>query len=198
MRRGQAHTLEAFAASVLVLSSLAFALGVTTVTPLTASTSSQHIENQQGATAEGVLAAARDAGTLKPTLLYWNESAGTHHDPDYQGAYTGPGDPPRTTLLATLDRAFLSRGVAANLNVYYLQNGNRRRHRVLRYGVPSDNAASATLTVTLLDRDRLYGPDGRRNGTDGRLDAASFYAPDASPEAGVYNVVVVEVVVWRM
>ena len=67
--RGQAYTLEAIIASVLLISSLVFALQVTVVTPLSASTSNQHIENQQRASAAGVLTAAQETGALKDAVL---------------------------------------------------------------------------------------------------------------------------------
>ena len=72
--RGQIYTLEAVIAAVLLVSSLVFALQVTAVTPLSASTSNQHIENQQRASASGVLTAAEEAGILQDAVLFWNDS----------------------------------------------------------------------------------------------------------------------------
>lgn len=196
--RGQAHTLEAVTAALLLLGAVLFALQTTAVTPLTASTSSQHIENQQAAVAEGVLVSAAEEGTLKPTLLYWNESASGHWNADYLGAYTRAGPP--TALGETLNGTFLERGIAFNLNVHYVQNGQQRAHRVVNFGEPSDNAVSATKTVTLYDDDVLRAADRSRTTTT--LAATDqFYVDDdaaATQTSGVYNVVVVEVVVWRM
>jgi hypothetical protein len=193
--RGQAHTLEAFAAATILLASIVFALQVTAVTPLTASTSSQHIENQQEAVATGVLAAASQNETLKPTLLYVNESTGRFHGNTFDGTYVSGGPP--TTLGATLNETFLDRGIAFNLYVHF-QTSERtlRRQTVVRMGGPSDNAISARWLVTLYDDDVLYAADGSR--TDERLvDTDNFYATDDHP-GPVYNVVEVEVVVWRM
>lgn len=197
MDRGQAHTLEAVAAAVLVLSSVVFALQVTAVTPLTASTSSQHIENQQGAVADGVLAAASENGSLKPTLLHWNESADAFHGASAMGTYTNGGPP--TAFGHTLNGTFLDRGIAFNVNLHYLQDADSRRtKRLVHFGGPSDNAVVATRTVTLYDDDRLYDADGNRTDTMLREPDADLYAPDVDSGTGVYNVVVVEVVVWRM
>ncbi len=66
--RAQAHTLEAIVSGMLLLASLVFALQMTAVTPLSASTSSQHIENQQQAIGHGVLASAVAEGALKPAV----------------------------------------------------------------------------------------------------------------------------------
>lgn len=181
-----------------------FALQVTAVTPLTASTSSQHIENQQRSVISGVLADGAENGTLRPTLLFVNNSTGHFHAVDDDGRYAAGGPP--TPFGASLNRTFLDRGIAFNLNLHYaVTTGDRRTRRVVYAGQPSDNAVSATRTVTLYDDDVLYDPDPPGGAvptanTLTEVNAAandSFYAPDA--HAGpLYNVVVVEVVVWRM
>ena len=194
-RRGQAHTLEAFVAATILLASIVFSLQVTAVTPLTASTSSQHIENQQEAVATGVLAAAAENGTLKPTLLYVNNSTGRFHGNTFDGMYVSGGPP--TALGRTLDDAFHERGIAFNLYVHHLTSDRTiRRETIVRMGGPSDNAISARRTVTLYDDDVLYADDETET-THTLTDSTAFYAADRHP-GPLYNVVEVEVVVWRM
>ena len=201
--RAQAHTLEAVAAAAVLLASVGFALQVTAVTPLTASTSSQHIENQEGAVAAGVLAAAEANGTLRETVLYWNASGWQFWNADFHGRYANGGPP--TAFGETLDRAFLDRGIAVNVYLYYVQSdGDRRRHRLLHLGQPTEHAVTASRTVTLYDDDRLYRPNGSSvepyGGTLTEVAAdpnKGFYVPDAAA-GGVYNTVEVEVTVWRM
>jgi hypothetical protein len=194
MDRAQAHTLEAIAASLILLSSLVFALQVTAVTPLTGSTSSQHIENQQAAVAEGVLAAAAENGTLTPTLLYWNESGGTWHRATTDGYVQGA---PPTTFGETLTETFLDRGIVFDLTLYYVDDtGDRQRVPIVDLGQPSDHASTASRTVTLDDDDPLRDPDGSVSGTD--LGNASHLVPDADPNQALYSAVEVELVVWRM
>lgn len=195
-RRGQAHTLEAFTASVLLLASVVFALQVTAVTPLTASTSSQHIENQQAGVARGVLDSATANGTLKPALLYWSDSAGRFHGASSRG-YT-LGGPPGFAFGEMLNRTFRDRGIAVDVDVTYLTaDRDRRTQMMVNFGQASSHAVTARRTVTLYDDDVLYAADGQP--TDVTLEAAdSFYAPDAASGSDVYNVVVVEVTVWRM
>jgi hypothetical protein len=193
--RGQAHTLEAFAAATILLASIVFALQVTAVTPLTASTSSQHIENQQEAVATGLLAAAAENGTLKPTLLYVNNSTGRFHDDEFEGAYISGGPP--TAFGETLNETFLDRGIAFNMYAHYLTSDRTvRRLTVVRMGGPSDNAISARWQVTLYDDDVLYAADGTRT-THTLAKSNTFYAADRHP-GPLYNVLEVEVVVWRM
>jgi len=194
MARAQAHTLEAVAAALILVSSLVFALQVTAVTPLTGSTSSQHIENQQAAVAEGVLASAADTGSLTPTLLYWNESAEDWHGASEDGYVRGG---PPTAFGATLNETFLDRGIVFDLTLYYVDDeGDRQRVRIVDLGEPSDHASTARRTVTLADDDPLRDPD--RSASDTTLANASYPAPDAAPGQSLYSVVEVELVVWRM
>ncbi|WP_449272240.1 DUF7288 family protein [Haloprofundus halophilus] len=203
--RGQAHTLEAVLSAMILLTSVIFALQVTAVTPLSASTSSQHIENQQQATAEGLLTAAVDSGALERTLLFWGDSDGDDDD-EFRGAtgetyYTG-GYPP-TEFGRMLRSTFGDRGVVANVYVrYHTDAGDERRQRLFYQGEPSDNAATATHLVTLYDDAVLYDDeddDGVAEPTETEIDGENFYAEDTDgADSGVYNVLRVEVVVWRM
>lgn len=194
-QRAQAHTLEAFTASLLLIGAVLFALQVTAVTPLTASTSSQHIENQQLQIASGLLDSAVSNGSLEESVLYWNDSAGEFYGVnDQEGVYT-TGGPPEVAFGEMLNRTFRERGIAFNVNVWFVgRDGQPRRERMVNFGTPSDNAVSARRTVTLFDDDRLTSPDSNAKVTD----ATSFFAPDMAPGHGLYNVLRVEVIVWRM
>lgn len=193
--RGQAHTLEAVVGAMILLSSVVFALQVTAVTPLTGSTSNQHIERQQAAMAEGVLAGAAANGNLTSTLLYYNATRERFHGASDDG-YVNGGPP--TDLGRTLDHTFRSRGIAFDVTVYFVRaDGTRERVELVNLGAPSDNAAVASRTVTLFDDDRLRDRDGDPTGE--RLgDADGYFAADIAPGSPVYNVLDVEVTVWRM
>lgn len=202
--RGQAHTLEAVVGGILLLTAIAFALQVTIVTPLSASTSSQHIEGQQRAVAEGVLASAAEENALQEAVLYWNESAGNFHDTPSPGYYTD--DPPDNQFGEMLSRAFDEEGIAYNVYVKFQSqsdpNSVNERAMILQ-GTPTDNAVSATRTLSLRNDDRLVDSDGSLNETTVR--EADLYISNGPAEAaggqaghGLYNVVRVEVVVWRI
>lgn len=191
--RGQAHTLEAVAAGMLLLASVLFALQVTAVTPLTGSTSSQHIENQQASLAEGLLASEADNGTIVPTLLYWNSSSSGFHNTS-AGVYRSAGPP--TTFGAVMNRTLAERNIAFDVNIYYVRsNGEREQQPLVNLGEPSDHASTASRSFTLYDDDRVLAANGTEQG---RLDNTSYFAPDAAPNSRVYNVVEMEVIVWRM
>ena len=196
MDRGQAHAVEGLAAAGILLVSVIFALQVTAVTPLTGSTSSEHIENQQGAVADGVLEAAASNSSLKPSVLFWNGSLSEYHGADYLGAYTTGGPP--TEFGRMLNETFRDRGIAFNVNLYYIdRNGKRRQLRMVNFGEPSTHALAGRHLVTLYDADRLYDEDGR-TAIAIQNSSISFFAPDISSGSRIYNVIVVEVVVWRM
>lgn len=154
--RGQAFTLEAITASLLLVGALVFALQVTAVTPLSASTSSQHIENQQEVAAEGALANAVDSGTLRVAVLNWNASG---------GRFYGASDiyfvdrAPTNEFGDVLARTFTSRNIVYNVNVYYQTGGQWKRQRMVYRGQPSNNAVSSSVMVTLSDDDALYDDD---------------------------------------
>ena len=202
--RGQAHTLEAFTAALILLGSMTFALQSTAVTPLSASTASQHIENQQAAMGEGVLASAAANDTLEDTVLYYDHEDGCFHESEVcpSFAYTDGGPP--TEFGETLNETFKERGVAFNLNLVYLDDEDETtgvrsldKQRMVNFGDPSDHAVTVRHTVTLYDDDVLRDEDGEKTETE-LQDAQNFYAPNVDEEGSVYNVVQVEVVIWRM
>lgn len=193
--RGQAHTLEAFIAAILLLSSLTFALQVTAVTPLSASTSNQHIENQQRASGAGALAAADESGALSDITRYWDASEGRFHDADRFTYYTD--DYPPGTFGNVINRSFAGRGLAVNVFIHYQEDGGEETQELIYRGEPSDNAASASRTVTLYEDDPLLDEAFDEGRQLSELGSDEFYAGNEY-EGDVFNVLRVEVIVWRM
>lgn len=191
--RGQAHTLEAVVAGMVLLASIVFALQVTAVTPLTGSTSSQHIENQQAAVTDGLLTAEAENGTIKETLLYWNSTRTRF----YGASSLGYGAGPPTAFGAQLNRTLGDRNVAYNVNLRHIRpGGDRRTIRLVYLGEPSDHASVATQLITLYDDDRIRHGDGSLSNEE--LSSTDYFARNIDQDSRVYNVVEVEVVAWRM
>lgn len=192
--RGQAFTLEAIVASLVVLGSLLFALQVGGVTSVSGSTSDGHLVEQQDRVAAGVLDTAAANGSVRPTLLYWDDDRAQFHsvsDVDETFYTAAPPTAFGRHLQATLDEQQL----AYNVDVLYVgANDTVERHPVVRNGIPSDDATRVTRTVTLYDDDRLLYANGTVSNTT--VANTSFYVPDRYPGGPVYNVVRVEVVVW--
>ncbi|WP_136715713.1 DUF7288 family protein [Halorientalis salina] len=192
--RGQVHTLEAIVGALLLLTSVVFALQMTAVTPLSASTSSQHIENQQQASAEGVLASAVESGALRRAVLFWNETDGSFNGTTSEEFYTVNAPP--NEFGEKLERQFGERGIAYNVRIYYrTASGNVAEQLMVHQGEPSDNAVMSARTVVITDDARLYNETGARSGTSVR---DSYMSNDVTTDSPVYNVVRVEVIVWRI
>lgn len=192
--RGQAHTLEAVVAGMVLLASVVFALQVTAVTPLTGSTSSQHLENQQAAVADGLLTAETENGTVKEAVLYWNTSRSRFYGASRAG-YTSGGPP--TAFGAVLNRSFDDRNVVFNVNIKHVRpNGERRTIQLVHLGEPSDHASVASQMITLYDDDLILNADGTQSGQ--QLAGADYFARNVDQDSRVYNVVEVEVITWQM
>ncbi|MEF8851262.1 MAG: hypothetical protein V5A28_02420 [Haloarculaceae archaeon] len=195
--RGQAHTLEGVVAALILLSAIVFALELTAVTPLSASTSSQHIENQQEATARGILGAAAESGALKRTLLSWNDSEGRFwNSTDRTESVYFETNPPPTEFGGMLNRSFDSGGIAYNVYLRFNASEDPSLKRLVYQGRPSDNAVSASWPVTLYRNDKLHDHEEQPTGTN-VSDSSTFYAEDRTGSS-VYKVIHVEVVVWRI
>jgi len=207
--RGQAHTVEAFVAAVLLITGLIFAVQATAVTPLSASTSNQHIENQQRSTAQGLLSTAADAGDLREAVLFWDPEEGEFHN---ASQWVNAGGPP-VPFGDALKRTFDDRRIAYNVQVRYHNGttfaaggceagddptGEDCAPYLVNQGSPSDNAVSATRTIVLHDSDTLSSPDnGNVTLADIEDDSAlDFYVSDRSDD-DLYTVLEVRIVVWR-
>ncbi len=196
--RGQAHTLEAVVGALLLLASIAFALQMTIVTPLSASTSSQHIENQLRSVSSGVLASSAATGSLTDAVRYWNDTSGGFHGTTALGYYTNA--PPDNAFGDVLNRSLDQQGIAYNVNVQYqTKKGTTAETRMIYRGEPSGHAVTTTRTITLHHDDRLLASDGTRQSLT-VANATRFFVPDArgGGSGSVYNVVRIEVVAWRI
>ena len=192
--RGQAHTLESFVAAILIVGGLIFATQVTAVTPLSASTSNQHIENQQQATVDGLLATSAKKGTLAEAVLYWNPTNGTFEGAPQSDVYAvGPPNEFGTAL----DRTLSGRLIAFNVNVRYSTANGSAVEPMVRMGEPSANAVSTTRSIGLYNGSKLTGADSRTLHEIDEDPNAEFYAPDIDADGQLYNVVEVEVIAWR-
>lgn len=192
--RGQAHTVEAIAAAVLIIGGLLFATQATAVTPLSASTSNQHIENQQKASVEGLLSASASDGTLEEAVLYWNASRPAFASTSDTGVYS---EGPDTEFGETLNELLLDRRIAFNVHVRYPDGaGGTDTEPMVRMGEPSNNAVSATRQIGLYDNSTLTS-ESHEGTTLASLSESEFYAPGIDPDTRLYTVVEVEVIAWR-
>lgn len=192
--RGQAQTLEGIAAAILIIAAVSFALQATAVTPLSASTSNQHVENQLQDTAMSLLITAKENETLRSSLVAWNNSTEGFVGSPEQGYFVQGG--PRNAFGDTLNKTFIDNRVATNILIWHMdENGTRSSQRLIFMGQPSDNAVSTTGTVILYDNTSVKG--SYQNVSEAAANDA-FYAPDAAPDSELFNVMEVEITVWRI
>lgn len=193
--RGQAHTLEAFLAALLLVSSVMFALSATAVTPLSASTSNQHIQNNQRVMATDVLEVSAEDGSLREAVLYWNSSEEAFANASEDGYYTSGGPPNEFGRL--LDSTFRDERIAFNVYVEYWEGGSFDRVTMVFMGSPSDNAVVASRSIAIYNDSGLSAPGEVQNVSSAWADD-EFYAPDSSVEGELFNVLEVRIVSWRM
>lgn len=196
--RAQAFTLEAFVASILLVATLAFALQVVAVDANTGGPADTELRNNHAGIADGVLDGAAANGSLQSTLLYWNEVDGRFYDADPDAGFYFSAAP-NTTFGRTLDAQLGANRIRYNVDLHYREaNGSHGTQRLVESGTPSPDAVRVTETVTLYDNTTLVARDEtrRENATLASV-GNDFYAPDAASDGPIYNVVRVEVVVWR-
>lgn len=200
--RGQAHTVEAILASVLIVLAVLFTLQTTAVTPFSSATTDKHLENQERETVSNAIEIAHSNGGLKQTLLNWETTNTTNYDKD---GFAGRENPNETSYYTTMDAdtallSQLSKSIdtsqtAYNVNiVYYNTPTETVSSTLLRSGTPSDNVITVRNPVFLHDTDTLT--------TDKTVelqeaDSSRFYADNLNTSTPTYNYVEVEVVVWR-
>ena len=194
--RGQALSLEGIIAGIILLAAVGFALQVTAVTPLSPSTSSQHVENQLQSTGEGMLDSTAQNGALEEAVLSWDPDAEEFHGTDMAPFHRG--SPPENDFGDALRRTFGDRGVAYNVFIHYQTDSDGvETQRLVEQGEPSDHAISATRSIVLSENDRLVREDGTRGERLGDV-GGDFYAPPISEGTNTYNILHVEVVAWRI
>lgn len=198
--RGQTFTLEAFVAAILLVATVAFALQAVAITSNTASAGETEIKNQHTGLGEGALDAAVANGSLRATLLYWNESAGGFYNADEDGHYVSrmPPTPNGTAFGDSLERTFGDRQIRYNVDLHYRnETGDRRTQRLVESGTPGEDAVRVVETVTLYDDTALVYENGTSRETSLADVEEDFYAPNVDEGSPLYNVVRVEVVLWR-
>lgn len=195
--RAQAITLEGVVSSMLLISvALIFSLQITAITPLSASTSSQHIENQQAELAQGMLETA-DREELAQTLLYWNNSSGQFHNSAGDGRYRIT--PPDTEFGNAINDTLLAKGIGVNIQLIYYNNNttySTKRFDLFTTGSPSDHAFYVERAVPIYEDDVIYDETGNPTGTT--VEEADLYVDNINEDTELYNIVIVRITIWRI
>lgn len=185
--RGQLHTLEGLAASIIVILGLVFASEAVAVTSTSATTSSEDIEAQYEQLAQDLLTQAKTSDALHQAILNWNSDerrfTGTEDLYYYQGQ-SPPGEFGRT-----LDRVVLGNDLAYNIELVYRSGNSRLTLPYVDNGEPSTNSVTVTEVVVLNENDVL--PDGTP------VAESTSYPMENMDNEAMYNAVNVRLTVWR-
>lgn len=196
--RGQVTTLESLTAAVILLSMIAFALQATVITPLTASTANQQIEEQNRALSNDLLETGTESGELTELLRHYNTTRNRYVNTTDGTPFYTSGHPP-TEYGNALSAVLTEDNIAFNVYAQYRTENGTEQRIVVYQGEPSDNAATATKTVFLYDHMNVTDPNND-DVTLGEVDDdpdENFYMPDVD-DGPLYNVVRIEITSWKM
>ncbi len=193
--KAQLHTLEGVAASVILLLVIIYAIDATSMTPLTASTSSTHVEYELQTLGEDILNTLDYAepgynSKLKNDILTWNGMQyiwnGTMYIENGNTSYAS-GNLSNNLTRLMID-TLVNHGIAHKVEVIYLITSNNitvpSPSDILIYaGSPSNNAVIVSRKIVLQDTDGI---------------APGNPIGDIDPSSNLYNIVDVKIVMWRM
>ncbi len=191
-QRGQAHTLEALIATIIMLTAVVFALNAVVITPTTSGTVDRNaqagVQEQIGDT----LSAAESDGELTHMLLYTNNSSEAFAgDWDATSGYEDWPNEPFADFGQTLDAIAADRGLRYNVELAWYENTTRQTERIRYVGSPGTDAVVASQYVVLTEEMELTAPDSESQ----TISEAPHPVGDSNEEY-IYNVVEVRVVAW--
>lgn len=194
--RGQAFTLEAVAAALLLAGVLAFIVSATAVTPFSASFGGTgDTVSDEKRSAQAFLETQSDKGNIKQTLLYWSDQDEKFHHAS--GTYYTDQMPP-TPFGEALDDMYVQNGYEVNIDAVYLtapsnDNRERRVQPVVNSGTAPSDAITVQHSVTVYNSDPVYDENLNEYQT---LGETSYYAPNVE-NTELYNIIIVEVTIWE-
>lgn len=206
---GQLHTLEGFAASILMVLVLIFIVQATSITPLTSSAANLHVEAQLQFLGRDVLAVLddpfvggpfnRSVGNLSELtyqLLSWDGNEYVWNGSQYVQSSNANATANITPMLRLFRDVFGANGIAHDLELFYIDNetGLLAQKRWVWNGNPSLNAVSVSRTVALHDNQT------------GLSRFVSFYTNTSigdidtrpCPPGCLYNIIEVRITLWRL
>jgi len=196
--RGQAYTLEALIAAILLLTAVLFALQSVVITPTSSGAVDRDVQAQLHQQASDALATADEQGELSQMIRYWDCSDGTFaDDPNQAGVFVETqgytnNSVPVSHLGETLNRSFRS-GTRYNIQLVYANDSRQNMTRIIQRGSPGDEVVTASYTVTLTDGQAVTN---RSIASETLGGCGTPPIPDEHPSSSLYNVVEVRLVLW--
>lgn len=206
--RGQLYTLEGIFAALIIFLGLLFAIQATTTTPGAAGATNPNAIQQDDVYVDDVLS-SMNRSTIEDATLYWG-SDGFHCTPSgefYTGSWSCTNDPARDTGEAYPPNPFgavleqrLDDRYSYNVRVAYNDSGSLAYQRMVYQGEPGVGAVRGATSIVLYENDHRQQSNGGE-GCGLSDSGCSIYAPNiggsSGGSSGLYNVVHVELVIWR-
>ncbi len=188
----QLHTLEALMAVIIITGIIIFTVQATSLTPLTSSTANAHIEAQLQTLAQDMLIVLDHSqhgknSSLKEDILNWNGEAyswnSTAYRSELNNTLTG------SSTVDILKTVIVPKGIAHNVQFAVINDaGAVMTLNYIYNGDPSDNAVIVSRRVLLSDSDIANTTQFRSN----------TGIADADTSTDFYNLIDVEMTLWRM
>lgn len=191
--KAQLYTLEAVAAASIMLIVIIYAIDATSMTPLTASTSSVHVEAEliaMGHDIFNILDYAEPGYTsrLKMDIAAWDGKEYIWSGSNYTVKGTTNVTGKLTNLTELLNVTLIKQGTAHNLDLVFLSRRPDNttypvKVKIIYNGDPSNNAVIVSRKIVLQNSDNLNPTNPIED-----IDLSSNF----------YNIVDIKLTLWRM
>jgi hypothetical protein len=203
----QLHTIEALAAALIIILVLAIVVQATSLTPLSASFTNQHIKLELQNLGNDILTTLDQTPInettnpemqtmLSQSVIDWivvtNCDVYSWNNTTYISMYDGSSRELLTPLTNALTFALVNQGIAFNVEVCYPDaSGISRTTKMIWNGDPSENSVTVSRFIVLHDNPNEIPPGPRFDNEDGLF-------PDVSPTTKLHNVAEVRLTLWVM
>jgi len=191
--KAQLYTLEAVAAASIMLIVIIYAIDATSMTPLTASTSSVHVEAELIAMGQDIFnildyAEPGYRSRLKMDIAAWDGKEYIWSGSNYTVKGTTNVTGKLTNLTELLNVTLIKQGTAHNLDLVFLSRRPDNttypvKVKIIYNGDPSNNAVIVSRKIVLQNSDNLNPTNPIED-----IDLSSNF----------YNIVDIKLTLWRM
>lgn len=194
--KAQLHTLEGVAAATLILLVVIYAIDATSMTPLTSSTASVHMESELRSLGTGILNTLDYSepgydSKLKNDISGWNGSTYIWNGNKYVES-TESLDILTNDMTDVLRDVLVNKSIAHNVELTYLIIADNviipAELKIIYNGEPSDNAVIVSRKLVLHDGDTDWTvtPDN------------PISRIDIDTSTNLWNIVDVKIILWRL
>lgn len=200
--RGQAFTVEAILASLVIIGTLVIISQTAAVAPLQSEAQSQTAQEETTTLSSDLLETSAELETLHEAILQWDPNQRT-----FDGAKEGRDHyqtPPTDVRFGeAITEVFTSRGYLVNIDLVWTTPHGTETQRYLHMGTPDENAVTMSHTVTLMTDDTVsYTREGTSRSTTlqdvTESESAEFFAQPSSRGRSTYQSVNVRMTVWGL